>query len=232
MGEGASERWKEEAERGRDAEEENNVSRRPKEDCRSTTGAVGEAEGCTEKVSVERAVRDGKIFTDDAKRRLRRVRQSVQCIRAATAQLDRRSRFRSSGSGCRCLLRQPALQHAYLRTRDEQPGKYRKIADRVHRLKIGQYFDVRSVGTDERSRNPIPIWLVYGCTTRQGLGARAGRQERARHEGRGLAKTLQSRCAASLCIDVEMLTQVCTQVHSDHHVLTSTWQSRATQSSC
>jgi hypothetical protein len=49
----------------------------------------------------------------------------------------------------RCI----ALQHAYLRTRVEQPGKYRKIADRVHRLKIGQYFDVRGVGTDERSRN-------------------------------------------------------------------------------
>jgi hypothetical protein len=46
-----------------------------------------------------------------------------------------------------------ALGHAYLRPRVEQPGTYRKIADRVHRLKIGQHFDVRGVGTDERSRN-------------------------------------------------------------------------------
>jgi hypothetical protein len=46
-----------------------------------------------------------------------------------------------------------ALGHAYLRPRVEQPGKYRKIADRVHKLKIGHHFDVRGVGTDERSRN-------------------------------------------------------------------------------
>jgi hypothetical protein len=46
-----------------------------------------------------------------------------------------------------------ALGHAYLRPRVEQPGTYRKIAERVHRLKIGQHFDVRGVGTDERSRN-------------------------------------------------------------------------------
>jgi hypothetical protein len=54
----------------------------------------------------------------------------------------------SCGYG-RCI----ALQHAYLRARVEQPGKYRKIADRVHRLRVGQHFDVRGVGTDERSRN-------------------------------------------------------------------------------
>jgi len=45
------------------------------------------------------------------------------------------------------------LQHAYLRPRVEQPGTYRKIANRVHKLKIGQHFDVRGVGTDERSRS-------------------------------------------------------------------------------
>ena len=38
-----------------------------------------------------------------------------------------------------------ALRHAYLRPRVEQSGKYRKIADRVHRLKVGQHFDVRGV---------------------------------------------------------------------------------------
>jgi hypothetical protein len=46
-----------------------------------------------------------------------------------------------------------ALQHSCLRPRVEQPRKYPKIADRVHRLKIGQHFDVPGVGTDERSRN-------------------------------------------------------------------------------
>ena len=45
------------------------------------------------------------------------------------------------------------LKHAYLRPRVEQPGTYRKIADRVHRLRIGGHFDVQGVGTDERSRN-------------------------------------------------------------------------------
>jgi hypothetical protein len=51
----------------------------------------------------------------------------------------------------RCI----ALKHAFLRTRVEQPGPYRKIADRVHRLRVGQHFDVRDVGTDERSRNRV-----------------------------------------------------------------------------
>jgi hypothetical protein len=46
-----------------------------------------------------------------------------------------------------------ALRHSYLRPRVEQEGKYPKIAKRVHRLKIGQHFDVPDIGTDERSRN-------------------------------------------------------------------------------
>jgi hypothetical protein len=46
-----------------------------------------------------------------------------------------------------------AMKHAYLRARVEQPGTYRKIADRVHRLKVGQHFYVRDVGTDERTLN-------------------------------------------------------------------------------
>jgi hypothetical protein len=49
----------------------------------------------------------------------------------------------------RCIT----LRHSYLRPRVEQPRKYPKIAKRVHRLKIGQDFDVPGVGTDERSRN-------------------------------------------------------------------------------
>jgi hypothetical protein len=46
-----------------------------------------------------------------------------------------------------------ALRHSYLRPRVEQPGRYPKIAKRVHRLRVGQHLDVRGVGTDERSRN-------------------------------------------------------------------------------
>ena len=46
-----------------------------------------------------------------------------------------------------------ALQLSYLRPRAEQPRKYGRIAERVHKLKIGQHFDVQGVGTDERSRN-------------------------------------------------------------------------------
>lgn len=41
----------------------------------------------------------------------------------------------------------------YIRPRVEQPGKYRKIAARVHWLKVGQHFDVPGIGIDERSRN-------------------------------------------------------------------------------
>jgi hypothetical protein len=46
-----------------------------------------------------------------------------------------------------------ALRHAHVRPRVEQPGKYRKVAARVHRLKVGQHFDVPGIGIDERSRN-------------------------------------------------------------------------------
>jgi hypothetical protein len=34
-----------------------------------------------------------------------------------------------------------------------QPGQVRRIADRVHKLKVGQHFDVAGIGTEERSRN-------------------------------------------------------------------------------
>jgi hypothetical protein len=55
----------------------------------------------------------------------------------------------ASCGNTRCI----ALLHAYLRPRVERPRKYPKIAKRVHRLKIGQHFDVPGVGIDERSRN-------------------------------------------------------------------------------
>jgi len=46
-----------------------------------------------------------------------------------------------------------ALRHSYFRPRVEPPRKYGKIVERVHKLKIGQHFDIPGVGTDERSRN-------------------------------------------------------------------------------
>src|ERR1035437_7293240 len=55
----------------------------------------------------------------------------------------------ASCGNTRCIT----LEHAYLRPRVEQPAKYPTIANRVHRLKVGQHFIVRGVGTDERSRN-------------------------------------------------------------------------------
>ena len=56
------------------------------------------------------------------------------------------------------------MWNAYLRPRVEQPGKYRKIADRVHKLKVSQYFDVRGVGTDERAATDS----VRACTRLHG----------------------------------------------------------------
>jgi hypothetical protein len=47
--------WRAETERRQHAEKENDVSRRPKEDCRSTTGAVGEGQGCAEEDGVKTA---------------------------------------------------------------------------------------------------------------------------------------------------------------------------------
>ena len=83
----------------------------------------------------------------------------------------------------RCI----ALRHASLRPRVEQPGKYRKIADRVHRMRVGQYFDVRGVGTDERSRNRFRSGL-YAAAGLDRVSARAARRRRARHEGRGVVE--------------------------------------------
>jgi hypothetical protein len=57
-------------------------------------------------------VRNGRILTNKAKRRLRRDRQPVHCLWSAAAQLDRRSRSRSCPPSCRCLMRQQTLHRA------------------------------------------------------------------------------------------------------------------------
>src|ERR1700733_1321397 len=53
MGKGAEE-WRAEAQRGQHAEKEDDVSRRSKENCRSSTGALGEGEGCPKEVRLKR----------------------------------------------------------------------------------------------------------------------------------------------------------------------------------
>lgn len=85
----------------------------------------------------------------------------------------------------RCI----ALKHAFLRPRIEQPGKYRKIADRINRLKIGQHFDVQGVGTDERSRNRFRSGL-YAAARLDRVSVRGCRTEvcASRKSGNGRAR--------------------------------------------
>jgi hypothetical protein len=73
-----------------------------------------------------------------------------------------------------------------LRPRVEQPGTYPKIAKRVHRLKIGQHFDVPGIGPEERSRNRFRSCL-YATARLDKVSVRGqpGR-ERARHDRRGM----------------------------------------------
>ena len=118
---------------------------------------MGEGESCSEKIGVERGRFGMGKFSP--------TEQHGDCEEIANLSTAygrrRRNWIDAHGSvptgqvvdaSCgnkRCI----ALRHAYLRARVEQPGKYRKIADRVHRLKVGQHFEVKGVGTDERSRN-------------------------------------------------------------------------------
>jgi hypothetical protein len=63
------------------------------------------------------------------------------------------------------------LRHAYLRPRVEPPGKNRKIADRIHNLRIGEHLDIRAGGTDERSRNRFRSGL-YAAARRDRVSMR------------------------------------------------------------
>jgi hypothetical protein len=53
MGKGPEE-CRTETERGQHAEKENDVSRRPEEDCSGPTSEMGEGEGCSKEVGVRR----------------------------------------------------------------------------------------------------------------------------------------------------------------------------------
>ena len=156
MGKGANQE-RAETERRQHAQEEDDVSRRSEEDCRSTASAMGKGQGCSEEVSI----RDGWL----AMGKFSPTKQHGDCeeIPNPSTAYGRRRRNWIDAHGSvpagqvvdascgneRCIT----LKHAYLRSRVEQPRKYPKIAERVHRLRIGQHFDVPGVGTDERSRN-------------------------------------------------------------------------------
>jgi hypothetical protein len=174
MGKGAEAR-RAEAERRQRAKEEDDVACCSQEDRRSPKSEMGEGESRSEEVGVERA-----WFTMGKFSPMTRKGDCEEIANPSTA-YGRRDRnwidthgsvparqvVDASCGNQRCI----ALQHAYLRPRIEQPGKYRKIAERVHRLKVGQDFDVRRVGTDERSRNRFRSRLYVGCAAGQGLGA-------------------------------------------------------------
>jgi hypothetical protein len=143
LGKGAEE-CRTETERGQHAEKENDVSSRPEEDCRSPTSEMGEGEGCSEKVSIS----DGWFGMG----KFSPTKQHGECEEIANLSTAfgrrRRNWIDAHGSvpagqvvdaSCgnkHCI----ALGHAFLRPRVEQPGKYRKIADRVHRLRIRRTF--------------------------------------------------------------------------------------------
>ncbi len=89
----------------------------------------------------------------------------------------------------RCI----ALQHAYLRPRVEQPGTYRKIADRVHRLKVGHHFDVRaSALTRGAATDSAPACTrLLGWTRSRCAGSRTGACA-SRRSGSGRACELEA----------------------------------------
>jgi hypothetical protein len=139
---------------------------------------MGEGKGCSKEVGIERGRfgmgkfsptkqhGDCEEIANTSTAYGRRRRNWIDAHGAVPA----RQVVDASCGNQRCI----ALTHAYLRARVEQPGTYRKIADRVHRLKVGQHFDVRGVGTDERRRNRF----------RSGLYA-AARLDKARHSSLG-----------------------------------------------
>jgi len=156
VGKGANEERA--AKRRQHAQKEDDVGYGPQENCSGATGAVGEGKGCPEKVSVGCTPR----FAMGKFSPITRKGDCEEIAHPSTAFGRRRRNWidahgsvpagqvvDASCGNKHCI----ALQHSYLRPRVEQPGKYRKIADRVHRLRIGQHFDVPGVGTDERSRN-------------------------------------------------------------------------------
>ncbi|MFY9908979.1 MAG: hypothetical protein WCF22_10625 [Candidatus Sulfotelmatobacter sp.] len=156
MGKGANQE-RAETERRQHAQEEDDVSRRSEEDCRSTASTMGKSQGCPEEISIRNGWFGMGKFSP--------TKQHGECeeIANTSTAFGRRRRnwidahlavptgqvVDASCGNRHCI----ALRHAYLRPRVEQPGTYRKIAERVHKLKVGQHFDVRGVGTDERSRN-------------------------------------------------------------------------------
>jgi hypothetical protein len=157
LGEGTRDRQAE-AERCHHAQEEDDVGCGPQKDRSRSASAMGKAKSCPEKVSVGMTTRFAMGTFSPTKQH----RECEEIANPSTAYGRRRRNWidahgsvpegqvvDASCGNKRCIT----LKHAYLRPRVELPGKYRKIADRVHRLKVGQHFDVHGIGTDERSRN-------------------------------------------------------------------------------
>ena len=157
MGKGARD-CQTETERGQHAEKEDDVRRRPEEDCRSPTTEMGEGEGCPEEVRVRRHLGSRwesshqQSYTETAKRSPTCPPLTVGGGATGLTPTVRSPPSQVVDASCgnkHCI----ALRHSCLRPRVEQPRTYPKIAKRVHRLKVGQHFDVPGIGTDERSRN-------------------------------------------------------------------------------
>jgi hypothetical protein len=180
MGKGAEAR-RAEAERRQRAKEEDDVACCSQEDRRSPKSEMGEGESRSEEVGVERA-----WFTMGKFSPMTRKGDCEEIANPSTA-YGRRDRnwidthgsvparqvVDASCGNQRCI----ALQHAYLRPRIEQPGKYRKIAERVHRLKVGQDFDCSARRHGRAEPQPIPLSLVRrlrGWTGSRCAGCRMG----------------------------------------------------------
>lgn len=70
----------------------------------------------------------------------------------------------------RCI----ALKHAYLRPKVEQPGTYRKLADRVHRLRVGQLLDDHDLAGLCRREHDELFQSDGGTLRAEFLGRRSG----------------------------------------------------------
>ena len=136
-----------------------------------------------------RLVRNGRVLTDKAKRRLRGDRQPVHRIRSAAAQLDRRSRSGPRRASCRCLVRQQTLHRAATLLSppaSRATGQVPKDCQACSQAESRSALRCSGRRSGREKPQPISLRLVCGCAVGQGLSARAAGRERARHESRGV----------------------------------------------
>ena len=136
-------------------------------------------------------VANGKILTNKPTRRLRGDRQPVHRLGSAAKQLDRRAPCRPCRASCRCPMRQRTLHHTAACLRPSTRRATGQVPqDRGPRSQAEGRSALRRSGHRHRRAEPQPILLrlVRSCAAGQGVGARAARRERARHEGRGMVE--------------------------------------------